>query len=275
MTNSNCWYKQCISIFFKARGLLAVVLTALGWSVALPVQATPYDHIHLAAPDTEQASNWYARHFGGRASRFRDSTDTALPIDRVMFDNIAVVFFEREPGEGSVGSGVDHISFSMSNVEQVMDAVIADGATGLGDLVSFGGMTIGFIEDPWGTKIELIDDTDLRGMHHVHLSTPDPAGTLQWYLDTFGGESAQFAGALPGVHYGNIWVLADQSSGDVEPTQGRSLDHLGWNFSDLDAAAVEMKAKGVEFTMEPRDYRGIRISFVEGPDAVRIEVVQP
>jgi hypothetical protein len=43
------------------------------------------------------------------------------------------------------------------------------------------------------------------------------------------------------------------------------LDDLGDVFS----------SNGVEFTMEPRPFRGIRISFVEGPDGVRIEVVEP
>lgn len=237
--------------------------------------ATPYDHIHLAAPNAQEAAQWYARHFGGRVGRFRDSQDSSLPQDRAYFDGISVIFFERDPGEGSVGSGVDHIGFSLPNVEQVFNAAVADGATSLGDLRSFNGMTLGFLVDPWGTKIELIDDPELRGAHHIHLSTEDPEATLAWYLETFGGEAKLFGGALPGVHYGNIWVIAAQATGPIAPTQGRSMDHLGWNFPDLDAAAEEMKSKGVEFTMEPRDYRGIRISFVAGPDGVRIEVVQP
>jgi len=250
-------------------------LITLLLGISVTVYATPYDHIHLAAPDTTEAAQWYAKHFEGRASRFRDSNDTSLPIDRAMFDGISIVFAAREPGEGSVGTGVDHIGFSISNVEEAINAAVADGAKGIGDLISFGGMTIGFIEDPWGTKIELIDDSSLRGIHHIHLSTPDPAATLQWYQNIFGGESALFADVLPGIKYGDFWVLARRSSGEIAPTQGRSLDHLGWNFPDLDAAAMEIKAKGTDFTLEPRDYRGIRISFVEGPDEVRIEIVQP
>ena len=112
-------------------------------------------------------------------------------------------------------------------------------------------------------------------MHHLHLSSTDPESTLQWYSDNFGGSSEQFAGALPGLNYGNIWLLVAQARNDVAPTQGRSMDHLGWNFENLSAAAVELKANGVNFTMEPRDYRSIRIGFVEGPDGVRIELVEP
>lgn len=121
----------------------------------------------------------------------------------------------------------------------------------------------------------MIDDAELHGAHHIHLSAADPAATVAWYQDTFKGESAQFGGALPGVHFGNIWVLAEQAQGEIAPTMGRSMDHLGWNFPDLDATAVELKAKGVGFSEEPRDFRSIKIGFVEGPDGVRIEVVQP
>ena len=43
----------------------------------------------------------------------------------------------------------------------------------------------------------------------------------------------------------------------------------------LDAAAVDLKAKGVKFTMEPRPFRNLKIAFIEGPDGVSIELVQP
>ncbi|MCH7815448.1 MAG: VOC family protein [Proteobacteria bacterium] len=240
-----------------------------------PVFAAPYDHIHLTAPDAEAAVNWYVKHFGGEAGRFRRSTDTSLPIDRAYYGDIAIIFFEREPTGGSVGTGVDHIGFSMANVAEVVANVVADGGTQLGDLIEFGGMQIGFVVDPWGTKIELINDSNLRGVHHLHLSSPDPVATLQWYADNFGGSSEQFGGALPGLNYGNIWLLVARAREQVAPTQGRALDHLGWNFEDLTAFTASLKANGVEITMEPRDYRGIRIAFAAGPDGVRIELVEP
>lgn len=236
--------------------------------------ATPYDHIHLTADSAEDAVNWYIKHFGGEAARFMRSTDTSLPIDRVMYGDLAVIFFDREPSAGSVGTAADHFGFSMANVEAVVASVVADGGSQLGDLVEFGGMKIGFVEDPWGTKIEIIDDPELRGLHHLHLSSPDPQATLGWYVDAFGVSTSQWKGALPGIDYGDIWLLVSPASGELEPTQGRSFDHLGWNFDNLSAAAEMLTAKGVEFTMEPRDYRGIRIAFIEGPDGVRIELVQ-
>jgi len=152
------------------------------------IKATPYDHIHLAAPDPQQAAEWYVKHFGGAAAGFRGATGEGVAIDRVMYGGIAVVFSRREPSEGSAGSGVDHIGFSMANIAERVAGISADGGASLGDLRAFRDMTIGFVEDPWGTKIELIDDPALRGLHHIHLSSPDPEATLEWYANAFGGE---------------------------------------------------------------------------------------
>ena len=249
--------------------ILAVIFVAKSF-------AAPYDHVHLTAPDALEAVNWYVKHFGGEAGRFARASDGAVyPIDRVFYDDIALIFFEREPTGGSVGTGVDHIGFSLRNVEEVVTNIIQDGGTQLGDFIEFSGMKIAFVEDPWGTKIELINDADLRGMHHLHLASADPERTLAWYAENFGGESDSFAGVLPGLNYGNIWLLVARADAAPAPTQGRSLDHLGWKYGDLTAAAETLKASGVEFTVEPRPFRGIRISFVEGPDGVRIELVEP
>lgn len=254
---------------------LKLFLALLFSASAINSIAAPYDHIHLTATNVDEAVAWYVKHFGGEAGRFRRSADINLPIDRVYYGDVAVIFFNREPTGGSVGTGVDHISFSQTNVEETIANIVADGGSQIGNIIEFAGMQLGFVEDPWGTKIEIIDDPELRGTHHLHLSSPDPQGTLQWYADNLGGRMETFGGALPGLHYDSIWLFVSQSQSELEPTEGRAMDHLGWAFPDLSAAADTLKSNGVEFTMEPRDFRGIRISFIEGPDGVRIELVQP
>ena len=53
------------------------------------------------------------------------------------------------------------------------------------------------------------------------------------------------------------------------------MDHLGWASENLDDFGENLRLNGVEYSMEPLSFRGIRISFIEGPDGVRIEVVEP
>ena len=50
---------------------------------------------------------------------------------------------------------------------------------------------------------------------------------------------------------------------------------IGLRVDNLDEAAVDLKSKGAEFSMEPRDLRpGVRIAFARAPDDVRIELLQ-
>src|SRR6185295_12979119 len=82
---------------------------------------------------------------------------------------------------------------------------------------------LGFVEDPWGTRIEVVQDPEKLGLHHVHLRSPDPAGILAWYVDKFGGSLSKMKGRLDGINYGGVWMLALQ--GPATPSAGHSIDH--------------------------------------------------
>ena len=138
-----------------------------------------------------------------------------------------------------------------------------------------------FVEDPWGTRIELVEDREYPGFHHIHLSSTDPDKTLGWYQTAFGGERTKMKGQLDSVLYGGkIWLLAVRANGEVVPTEWRAIDHLGFGFADLEAAAAVMKQKGIAFDQEPRlndspTGAARMFSFVTAPDGVRIEVIEP
>ena len=56
------------------------------------------------------------------------------------------------------------------------------------------------------------------------------------------------------------------------PYQG--LDHFGLEVDDLDGVVAELRAKGVEFTMQPTLNRpGVRICFIRGPEGISIELL--
>ena len=119
---------------------------------------------------------------------------------------------------------------------------------------------------------------------HIHLRSPDPKGTAQFYHKMFdariietpqpsgetrfdldiGGLTVFLAGQLP---------QGQELDGQVQPHYG--LDHFGLRVSDLDEAFRELKAKGAEFSSEPRTLpTGAKIAFVLAPDNVRIELVE-
>jgi len=118
---------------------------------------------------------------------------------------------------------------------------------------------------------------------HVHLRSPDPEATAQWFERMLGAEvirSMQQGKPRIDLKLGgaNIFI-APVEAGDgvnaapVTPYQG--LDHFGLTVSGIDAVAAELKGKGVEFTKEPTTVRpGVRVCFLRGPQGISIELLE-
>jgi lactoylglutathione lyase len=117
---------------------------------------------------------------------------------------------------------------------------------------------------------------------HIHLRTPDPEATAQWFERMLGaqvGRSMQQGKPRIDLKLGGANIfLAEVKPGDgvnappATPYQG--LDHFGLAVSGIDAIASELKSKGVEFTKEPHSPRpGIKICFLRGPQGVSIELL--
>jgi len=119
------------------------------------------------------------------------------------------------------------------------------------------------------------------GFDHIHLRSPDPEATATWFEKMLGAEVIRSTpGGKPRIDLklGGQDIFIAQTDGTVaaaptSPYQG--LDHFGLIVQGLDAAAAELKAKGVEFTMEPKQARpGVRIAFIKGPQNISIELLE-
>jgi catechol 2,3-dioxygenase-like lactoylglutathione lyase family enzyme len=134
---------------------------------------------------------------------------------------------------------------------------------------------LAFIQDPFGVKIELVQDAELLGFHHIHIRAPNPEAALGWYMQMFGGDRSKLKGRIDAVKYTNpdVWLLAQKAEG-APRSQGHAIDHLGWRAMNIDGKIAELKQKGVNVTGEPRDVRNLRVAFVEDPNGVRIELVR-
>lgn len=117
---------------------------------------------------------------------------------------------------------------------------------------------------------------------HVHLRTPDPEATAQWFERMLGAQvsrTMQQGKPRIDINLGGAKIFTAQvTPGDgVNPapaTPYQGLDHFGLAVSGIDAIAAELKAKGVEFTKEPHSPRpGIKICFVRGPQGISIELL--
>ena len=253
--------------------------------IALPATvfaATPH-HIHIALNNASEAVRWYEEHMACEATAGRN--------DAVLCGTTEIAFIEGSTQGGSQGTGVDHISFSVVDLTAKMTELENVGVRGSGvRLQRFddgalvrdipGLFKIAFIFDPWGTKIELVEDTDTLGFHHIHLNSVDPVATLQWYGEVLGGTPAALKGMLNGLQFDDVWILVSAyTDGRPGLTRGRAIDHIGFEVADLDQAAEQMSQQQVQFRQQPMVPENARSSarqaFIQGPDGVTIALVEP
>ena len=90
---------------------------------------------------------------------------------------------------------------------------------------------------------------------------------------------ALLKGQLAGLQFDNVWLLVSQhEEGAPAPTEGRTLDHLGFVVADFDTAAADMREQRVVFEEAPavpdNSRSNARRAFLAGPDNVRVAVVE-
>jgi catechol 2,3-dioxygenase-like lactoylglutathione lyase family enzyme len=262
-----------------------VLFTALSAIVAVGACAAsgqaqtktyPYDHIHLLVPDAAAASAWYEKNFGG-------TRITEAP-DRIRYGAVRLMFIRSTTAKPSTGSVIDHIGFSVADLDAKMKEFEAAGVKIVQPARDVPGLfKLAFVEDPWGTRIEVVQDPELLGLHHMHLRAPNPDDVFTWLLAKFGGEKKQLKGRLDGVFYrapgfSDVWILVQR--GDSEPSQGHSIDHIGWRSEGpIAETKAALEAKGVTLTSQPQPLplpNGPTINFfyVAGPNGARIEIVE-
>src|SRR5262245_57421010 len=176
-------------------GALAII-GGVAFAAAIPDPAraatATLQQIYITAPSPSEGVRWYVRHL--TCEPIPDRKDTARCGD------VELVFI-IQPTKGSTqGTGVNHISFSFPDLGSKMAELEKVGVQGTGvRLQRFpdGSMIrdvpnlfkVAFIFDPWGTRIELVEDPGSPGIHHVHLSARNPSATLAWYRDRLGGKA--------------------------------------------------------------------------------------
>ena len=260
----------------RSIGLVAVAMVVAALAPAKGQTRTlPYDHIHLNVPDPAAAANWYEKYFEGKRI-------TEAP-DRLMFGSTRFMFLRKADATPSAGSAIDHVGFSVANLDATLKTLADAGVKVTSPRRDVDKLfSLAFVEDPWGTRIDVVQDPDLLGLHHVHMRGPNPDEVFTWLLEKFGGEKTKLKGQIDAVKYSadgfsTVWILVQR--GDAQPSIGHAIDHIGWRSNNLDATIGELKGKGVEVTSEPRPLElpngpPINFAYVAGPAGARIELVE-
>ena len=167
------------------------------------------DHIHLAAPDQAKAVDWYHTHFG--------ATLTPEGPDRAMLGTTRLIFQKSEMPKASQGSVLGLIGFSVSDLDATVKTLQADGVKLVMPPMIMQGVRSAQVVDPWGTLIDIVQDKGKLGLHHIGLVATDPAATLAWFAETFGGKVTKAEGGASGINYGGVWLVATRETASPVP----------------------------------------------------------
>jgi len=200
----------------------------------------------------------------------------------------------QAPTGGSKGTTADHIGFSVPNLRAAVDRITANGfkmittaeapagrevKDGIALPAQAGGASIAFALGPDDVKVELVEvkqQTVPIQLHHLHLFGQQNVEMQAWYVKTFGARprppaaGAVFVSAdLPGVTL-NFTPAANPVVG----TQGRAVDHIGFEVKNLEEFTKKLEADGIKLE---RPYTkvaalDISIAFIKDPWGTYIEL---
>jgi catechol 2,3-dioxygenase-like lactoylglutathione lyase family enzyme len=255
------------------RRLLSVLVFAAALAPFVPVSAqapavrsTGFHNVHLRVADPAAAADWYIKNLG--------ATKAPAPFS-VAFGRTLIALVGTKTPQPSEGSAIDHIGISYPDLRAKMKEWEAAGVKILRPVAEAKGMfAYAYIEDPWGVKIEVMQDSELIGFHHVHLSAADPAATLNWFHNHLGGEQAKLRGILDGVRYGPIWLFVSRAQAAPAPSANRAIMSLAVEVADVDQATTALQGRGLKPASGPAQAGPVRYAFFDDPNGARIELVK-
>jgi catechol 2,3-dioxygenase-like lactoylglutathione lyase family enzyme len=117
---------------------------------------------------------------------------------------------------------------------------------------------------------------------HIHLRSLDAPKAAAFYVDAMGAREVtrmDVQGRLRIIlDLGGLRVFVEQvPAGTPQPPAPPfvGIEHIGLAVDDLDAALAALTARNTRVVDGPRQARpGVRVAFLDGPDQVRIELIE-
>jgi len=278
---------------FLAVGLLAVLTVSVTTLQQRPQVAAHFHHVHVNSTDPARTQAFYEKTFGAQPVKFKDKTD-ALFTSRgfILINKVATTPRDLET------TSIRHIGWAGIDGPNEFARFKSQGVQFHTPLTPLGQNWFFYIFGPDREIAEVYTGDQNHLFNHVHYSVEDVAATAQWYERTLGmtfpasakaprptdpaarwGSSAR----LDGVSF--VLIYKDHYYADSEhrlpvgrtlqSTQGTTVDHVAFSYTDIAPEFDRMKAAGVPI-VQPIAERpdGVKSFFITGPDAVLLEIVE-
>ncbi len=125
-------------------------------------------------------------------------------------------------------------------------------------------------------------------INHVHIRSNDPHASAAWYTEHFGAKVLGAREVMPGTITVSMDAggpvrlnISSKPAGTPDhPAEAElnrlGLEHFGFDVDDIEADIARFQAAGVRVVLPITEVGGgTKLAYIEGPDDVLIELVQP
>ena len=252
-----------------------------------------YGHHHLNTTNMAAQKKFYVDTLGGTLKHIGAGSDREQDI--IVFPNVLMFFRPMQaPTGGSIGTTVNHLGFSVNDIRPLVAKIKANGFKMIttdsvaatvkvtDDIAAASPTTnIAFALGPEDTKVEFVEVKTQKApiqLHHIHFFGQMNTEMQAWYAKVFGAtknpanpNQAFVTDQLPGVT-----LSFSPSTTPTVATQGRALDHIGFEVKDLELFTKRLEDAGIPLTVAYRkvDALGINIAFIKDPWGTNIEMTE-
>lgn len=125
-------------------------------------------------------------------------------------------------------------------------------------------------------------------INHVHIRSSDPRASASWFEKYFSAKKLWEREIMPGTITVSMEVggpvrlnisskpAGSSDQGSVAELNRLGLEHFGFDVLDLEAELHRLEDAGIRIVLPLTEVpTGARLAYIEGPDGVLIELVQP
>jgi len=231
-----------------------------------------FGHVHLNVRDVELHKKLWVDHFGGVVVQ-------KGPLVAIKLPGMLIALREAAPSGGSEGTVMDHFGFKVRDLAEALRAWRAAGYQVGREFIGSEGFPNAYLMAPDDVKIELQEDKTLpvkAAAYHLHFLLADYAQLRDWYVDTFSltprkRGTIQTTADVPGMN-----LSFATSAKPTVGTKGRSIDHIGFEVTNLEAFCKKLESRGVKFDVPFRSVAaiGLNIAYITDPSGVYIELTE-
>jgi catechol 2,3-dioxygenase-like lactoylglutathione lyase family enzyme len=233
-------------------------------------------HIHLAVRNVDAQKAFWVGIMGGTIVKNG-------PLEMIEFPGVFILLRKAEEPEPPAGSVVNHFGFVVKDMPAALAKWKANNLT----IQPTENPNEAYVVAPDGIRVEVYGVPGLPvpiQMNHIHYNVADIPGMQAWCAKTFGAIPGQrpcvgcvsrpamiAKGDLPGVN-----LSFSGGAAGLSPTKGRSLDHIGFEVTNLEAFVKKLESKGIKLDVPLHQVPNstMKVAFLTDPWGTYIELTE-